>query len=192
MSPPWRPTRRGDDRRRQIDLPLACLVVRSRDRGHRKLSGKSCSLPRNCCRGRSFRPYLEQFRNYCGLIKIARSGFPWEKTTKRPIASVYTNCGTALIHREARIPLQQRGLYPGRFTTLPKLCPASHTIPERSSIRIGAAFERTGNTDELRIECIAGRAHDRVAMAAHVDELQMGREFRIRGGVACLARSPLR
>src|SRR6202789_3044581 len=39
---------------------------------------------------------LEQFRNYCGLIKIARCGFLWEKTTKRPIASVYTNCETAL------------------------------------------------------------------------------------------------
>ena len=39
---------------------------------------------------------LEQFRNYCGLIKIARCGFLWEKTTKRLIASVYTNCETAL------------------------------------------------------------------------------------------------
>ena len=38
---------------------------------------------------------LEQFRNYCGLINIARSGFPWEKTTKRPVASVYTHCETA-------------------------------------------------------------------------------------------------
>jgi uncharacterized protein YbjT (DUF2867 family) len=28
--------------------------------------------------------------------KIARCGFPWEKTTKRPVASVYTNCETAL------------------------------------------------------------------------------------------------
>jgi hypothetical protein len=25
---------------------------------------------------------IERCRNYCGLIKIARSGFPWEKTTK--------------------------------------------------------------------------------------------------------------
>ena len=25
---------------------------------------------------------LRQFRNYCGLIKIARCGFPWKKTTK--------------------------------------------------------------------------------------------------------------
>ena len=25
---------------------------------------------------------LEQFRNDCGLKKIARCGFPWEKTTK--------------------------------------------------------------------------------------------------------------
>ena len=34
---------------------------------------------------------LKQFRNYCGLKKVARCGFPWEKTTKRPVASVYTN-----------------------------------------------------------------------------------------------------
>jgi hypothetical protein len=39
---------------------------------------------------------LKRFRNYCGLIKIARSGFPWEKTTKRSVASVYANCETAL------------------------------------------------------------------------------------------------
>jgi hypothetical protein len=30
----------------------------------------------------------EQFRKYCGLVKIARCGFPWEETTNRPIASV--------------------------------------------------------------------------------------------------------
>ncbi len=39
---------------------------------------------------------LVQFRNYCGLKKIARCGFPWAKTTKRPVASVHTNCETAL------------------------------------------------------------------------------------------------
>jgi hypothetical protein len=39
---------------------------------------------------------LGQFRNYGGLIKIARCGFPWKKTTESPIASVYTNCETAL------------------------------------------------------------------------------------------------
>ena len=27
---------------------------------------------------------LKRVRNYCGLIKIARSGFPCEKTAKRP------------------------------------------------------------------------------------------------------------
>jgi hypothetical protein len=31
-------------------------------------------------------PCLKHFRNYCGAIKLARCGFPWEKTTKRPIA----------------------------------------------------------------------------------------------------------
>jgi hypothetical protein len=29
---------------------------------------------------------LKRFRNYCGLTKIAWSGFPWEKTTKRSSA----------------------------------------------------------------------------------------------------------
>ena len=29
---------------------------------------------------------FKRFRNYCGLIKIARSGFPWEKTTRRSSA----------------------------------------------------------------------------------------------------------
>jgi VWFA-related protein len=38
---------------------------------------------------------LEQFRNYRGLTKIARCGFPGRKTTNRPISSVYTNCETA-------------------------------------------------------------------------------------------------
>ena len=30
---------------------------------------------------------LKRIRNYCGLINIARSGFPWEKTTKRSLAA---------------------------------------------------------------------------------------------------------
>jgi hypothetical protein len=29
---------------------------------------------------------LKRFRNYCGPKKIAKSGFPWEKTTKRSLA----------------------------------------------------------------------------------------------------------
>jgi hypothetical protein len=41
---------------------------------------------------------LEHFRNYCGLIKIARCGFLWQKTTRKPVASVYTNCETAYSH----------------------------------------------------------------------------------------------
>jgi hypothetical protein len=47
-------------------------------------------------------PRLRQFRNYRGLIKIARCGFPWQKTTKRPVASVYTDCETAIT--PARLP----------------------------------------------------------------------------------------
>jgi tetratricopeptide (TPR) repeat protein len=42
------------------------------------------------------RPF-KQFHNYSGLKKIARCGFPWEKTTKAFSASVYTYCETAFI-----------------------------------------------------------------------------------------------
>jgi outer membrane protein insertion porin family len=38
---------------------------------------------------------VKQFRNYCELRKIARCGFPREKTTKGPVAAVDTNCETA-------------------------------------------------------------------------------------------------
>jgi hypothetical protein len=41
---------------------------------------------------------LEQFRNCCGLKKIARCGFPWEKTTKRPVAA-RISCSGALVER---------------------------------------------------------------------------------------------
>jgi tetratricopeptide (TPR) repeat protein len=40
---------------------------------------------------------LTRFHNYFGLKKIARCGFPWQKTTKAFFASVYTYCETALI-----------------------------------------------------------------------------------------------
>ena len=40
-------------------------------------------------------PCLKHFRNYSGPIRVARCGFPWEKTTKRPVASVGTNCESA-------------------------------------------------------------------------------------------------
>jgi heme o synthase len=39
---------------------------------------------------------LKRVRNYCGVIKVARSGFLWEKTTRGEVASVYTNCETAV------------------------------------------------------------------------------------------------
>jgi hypothetical protein len=35
-------------------------------------------------------------------MKIARCGFPWEKATKRPVATTYTNCETALEARYIR------------------------------------------------------------------------------------------
>ena len=39
---------------------------------------------------------LKRFRNYCGLLRSARCGFLWEKTTKSSLASVHTDCETAV------------------------------------------------------------------------------------------------
>jgi hypothetical protein len=46
-------------------------------------------------RERTERTLLKALSQYCGPIKVARCGFPWEKTTKRPVASVYTHCEIA-------------------------------------------------------------------------------------------------
>jgi hypothetical protein len=61
---------------------------------------KSSAVERALLRSRiSLSAALGRFRNYCGPMKVARSGFPWEKTTKGDVASVYTNCETALVER---------------------------------------------------------------------------------------------
>jgi hypothetical protein len=81
----------------------------------------------------------KQFRNYRGLIRIARCGFLWEKTTKRSIASLYTNCETALVAQafgegrlgvccgEALLHEQRtgslRGQWPGKEEALHQLAP---------------------------------------------------------------------
>jgi GWxTD domain-containing protein len=38
---------------------------------------------------------LKRFDNYCGLMKIAWSGFPWKKTTRRSVALRHSNRQTA-------------------------------------------------------------------------------------------------
>src|SRR3984957_19746952 len=43
--------------------------------------------------------FLKRFRNYSVLLRFARNGFPWEKTTKSSWASVYAYCKTAAAPR---------------------------------------------------------------------------------------------
>jgi hypothetical protein len=45
---------------------------------------------------RSCYPTLKAVSQLLWLVKIARSGFPWEKTTERSLASLYANCETAV------------------------------------------------------------------------------------------------
>jgi Carboxypeptidase regulatory-like domain len=64
---------------------------------------------------------LREFRNYRGRIKIARCGFPWKKTARRPVASVYTNCETAL-------PAPRNGLQWRRLQLRARRGPRRHTL----------------------------------------------------------------
>ncbi len=52
--------------------------------------------PTNTTQGEIKMKQLKRFRNYCALVKTARSGFPWEKTTKSSLASVYSHCEIAI------------------------------------------------------------------------------------------------
>jgi Carboxypeptidase regulatory-like domain/TonB dependent receptor len=58
---------------------------------------------------------LTQIRNYCGRVEIARCGFPWEKTTKRPIASLNTNYEAALTQFAGSIKVSNLQQFPPSF-----------------------------------------------------------------------------
>jgi hypothetical protein len=47
----------------------------------------------SACRAR--KNSRERFRNYRGVVNDCEEWFSWEKTTKSPVATVYTNCETA-------------------------------------------------------------------------------------------------
>ena len=53
-------------------------------------------------------------------------------------------------------------------------------IKQRTAVRRVVAFDRSLDADEFGFERIRARAHDRVAMPAHVDEAQMRGIVRIR------------
>ena len=59
--------------------------------------GLECALGHNAALLISLKNIcFKRFHNYRGLIKIARYGFPWEKTRNTFFATVCINCRTAL------------------------------------------------------------------------------------------------
>ena len=54
-------------------------------------------------------PWLTAFSQLRGPIKVARCGFPWEKTTKRPNTSICANCETAYAVNSALRRRRPRG-----------------------------------------------------------------------------------
>jgi hypothetical protein len=59
--------------------------------------GLECALGHNTALLISLKNFcFKRFHNYRGLVKIARYGFSWSKTTNTFFATVYINCRTAL------------------------------------------------------------------------------------------------
>ena len=62
----------------------------------------------------------------------------------------------------------------------PQLGDMRDAVAYRPAIRARAAADRSRDTHELGSHLIAGEAHLRVAVAAHVDELEVRRKLRVR------------
>jgi hypothetical protein len=54
-------------------------------------------------------PCLKHFRNYCGPIKLATCGFPWEKTTKTPAASRISGRAALAGNNDVRLSSRKAG-----------------------------------------------------------------------------------
>ncbi len=67
----------------------------------------------------------------------------------------------------------------GGFAFAPEIGCVAGSIGEGTSIWTLAAFDGTRDTDEFCLECFAGGADHRVAVAAHVYEGKMRRQVRI-------------
>ena len=67
-----------------------------------------------------------------------------------------------------------------RFALFPQRCVVFDAIDERTAICCIVAFDGSLDADEFGLECVCARAHDGVAMPAHVDEAQMRGIVRIR------------
>src|SRR6185295_16664366 len=62
----------------------------------------------------------------------------------------------------------------------PQLGDMRDAVAYRPAIRARAAADRSRDTHELGSHLIAGEVHLRIAVAAHIDELEMRRKLRVR------------
>src|ERR1700733_3467083 len=124
---------------------------------------------------------LRQFRNYCAPTKIARCGFPWKKTTKRPAASVCTNCQTAPVAprnglQRCRLPLC------ALFCCLPLLTQAQQIehidtpLPDAPTMGIPAAQDAAGQNPGESLGAISGTVVDQNGNFVFSARVRLARE----------------
>ena len=77
--------------------------------------------------------------------------------------------GTRL-NRELRIAFNDLQLEPRRFALAPQTRAMACSIENPAAVSSLAAFEWSWNAHEFGFELVASDVHDRVTVAAHVDE----------------------
>src|SRR5262249_51469974 len=82
--------------------------------------------------------------------------------------------------REPGISFDHALLQARSLARAPHLGEMGDAIPERSAILASAALDRTWDADELGAYVLCGKTNGRVAMAAQVDEREVGRKVRVR------------
>jgi hypothetical protein len=97
-----------------------------------------------------------------------------------------------LSDREFRIPLKDLHFELWSFAGFPDCSAGPYPVLERTSICALAALKWTRNTDELRFEPVGCDPYDRVAVAAHIDKRNVGRQVRVRQRASSLYISSLR
>src|SRR3954453_1201126 len=92
----------------------------------------------------------------------------------------------AISDREAGVALDDLLAQQRPFARFPERCRVDDPVTKRTAIGTIAARDRAWNADELGSHFIGGEPHRRIAMTAHIHELEVRGKFRIGNGLSAL------
>jgi hypothetical protein len=104
-------------------------------------------------RGRTERTLLQRFRNYCGAIKVARCGFPWEKPRKGQ------SLRFAPIAKLLRVDFCSSQLGETGVSDLASCCLGVAMLPTNLAILVAMAAIKSGFLHRLLFGCLSVAPH---------------------------------